>query len=319
MFTLELTGVTTKERTAEIMTILEQGVRDVFESDRYLAFLRVQSRFHFYSFRNAILISLQMPTAEKIAGIGVWNRMGHQVIKGSRAIRILAPATIQQEIWEDAKNVNGQPIVNPDTGKPVQILRKREVRIFKPVSVFDVSQTTGDSLPELATELQGGDLDGSDRMLEAIRQISPCPIFLRSIKGKVKGYFDPIKQEIVVKSGMSHVQTLKTLLHEIFHSRNHNPKNQQSSVNLPKDRRIMEIEAESAAYVIMNWFGIDSASYSFEYLAAWSSSAELKELQQSLATIQHESNQIIEEIQKALQPLPFGFPGDEKVGDDLAS
>ena len=118
---------------------------------------------------------------------------------------------------------------------------------------------------------------------------------------------------------MSAVQMVKTATHELAHSLLDDPKNQPSSNEQPKDRRVKEIIAESIAYVVCQHFGIDTADYSFGYLAAWSSSADLKELQHSLATIQHESNKIIEELSKALQPLPFDFPGDEKEGDDLAS
>ena len=200
MNTLALTGTTTKERTSEIMSVLEKGVRDVFTSDRYQQYLKLMAQFHSYSYRNTLLILMQFPEATHIAGIGVWNRMGRQVVKGSKAIRILAPATVQQDFWEDAKNVNGQPVINPDTGKPVQILRKRDVRIFKPVSVFDVSQTTGNPLPELAPELQGNLID-SDRLLEAIRLISPCPISIRPIKGKAKGYYSPGSRRSLSKLG----------------------------------------------------------------------------------------------------------------------
>ena len=320
MQTLQLNGVTTKERTSEIMTILEKGVRDVFESEHFRRYLSIMARFHRYSYRNTLLIMLQMPEAERVCGISQWNRMDRQVIKGSKAIRILAPATYQKEVWEDALNAFGKPVVNPDNGKNIQILRKTEVRTFKPVSVFDVSQTTGDPLPELATELKGSFGD-SEKLMEAIRSISPCPISIRSIKGKAgaKGFFSPAKNEIVIKSGMSPVHTVKTAIHEICHARLHDPKNQPSSGSQPTDRHTVEVEAESVAFVVCQHFSIDTSDYSFGYLATWSSSAELTELQHSLATIQHEANQIIEELSKALQPLPVGVSDDEKEGDDLAS
>lgn len=303
MTTIELNGTTAKERMQEIVQVLEQGVRDVFESDRYRKYLATMSRFWKYSFRNVLLITMQRPEATRIAGIGTWNRLNRRVKPGEQGIRILAPSPYKQEVWVDQLDRNGNPVVNPDTGKLLQVKREIEILGFRPVVVFDVEQTTGEPLPELATELTG-EVQDCDRLLDAIRTIAECPVTIRPMKGQAKGHYSLIGQEIVIRAGMSDLQTVKTAIHELAHARLHDPKHQKSRDNqekTPKDRRTAEVEAESIAFVVLQHFGLDTSNYSFSYLASWSSGKELDELHRSLSVIQEEAERIIEELDQALR------------------
>jgi len=299
MTTLELNGTTAKERMAEIVKTLEQGVRDVFESDRYRAYLSCISRFWHYSFRNCLLIQMQKPDATRVASIGTWNRLRRTVNRGEQGIRILAPSPYKHEEWVELTDKDGNPVVNPDTGKVLQIRRVVEMMGFRPVVVFDVSQTSGDPLPELATELTG-DVQDYDRMMEAIRAIAECPVSIRPLKGRAKGHYSITNREIVIRAGMSPLQTVKTAVHELAHARLHDPRNQLGA-NGKEDRRTAEVQAESCAFVILDHFGLDTADYSFGYVANWSSGKELDELHRSLSMIQAESERIIDELEQALR------------------
>lgn len=307
MTTIELNGVTAKERLTEIMQALEQGVKDVFTSGRYQDYLTLMSRFHHYSFRNVLLILSQMPEATRVAGIGTWNRMSRRVIAGSKGLRILAPNPIQNEEWIDVTDASGNPIHNPDTGRVIQTKVIQTLMSFKVVSVFDVSQTEGPDLPRLATELEG-DLADNGQMLEAVRRIAGCPVIIRALKGKTKanGYYAVQEKEIVIRAGMSDVQTLKTAVHELAHSRIHAKPRKTDDGNsepTPWSRHAIEVEAESVAFVACSRFGIATDDYSFGYIAGWSKDASLPELQHSLAVIQATAEQIIEELARELKAL----------------
>jgi len=285
-----------KDRTAELLKTLERGVKDVFTSGRYAEYLTVMSRFHRYSASNCALILLQRPDATRVAGMAAWNAMGRSVNKGETAISILAPTSFTKQIHVDVLDPHGRPIVDPKTGKPRQILRGIGVRGFRTVSVFDVSQTTGQPLPELAKELQGG-VANFAAMLAALRSISPCSIEIQALRGNAKGIYLRGENRIVVKAGMSDLQTVKTIIHEVAHAKLHGDKAVASALS----REAREVQAESVAFVVAQHLGLDTSEYSFDYLADWSSDAQLKELLQSLPIIQHEACTIIDALEQALQ------------------
>ena len=308
MTTLELNGTTAKERMTEILKTLEQGVKDVFTSGRYAEYLSVMSRFWRYSYRNSLLIMMQRSDATRVASIGTWNRLGRSVNRGEQGIRILAPSPYKREEWVDLTDRDGKPVVNPDTGKTLQVRRTVEVMGFRPVVVFDVAQTSGDPLPELATDLTG-DVHDYDRLLEAIRLIAGCPVLIWPLKGRAKGHYSVTNREIVIRVGLSPLQTIKTALHEIAHARLHDPHNQQ--INQPaeqschqKDRRTIEVEAESIAFTVMAHYAYDTRSYSFGYISIWSTGKELTELHNSLRLIQEESARIISDLDLVMNPVP---------------
>lgn len=288
--TIALTGLSYQEKMDSIIKLLESGIKDVFTSGRYQEYLTVMSRFHQYSFRNTILIMTQRPNATQVAGLHTWNNVfKRSVIKGETGIRILAPYSVKKEIWSDQRDARGQLIADPSTGELIPELKEIQIQSFRIVSVFDVNQTTGKPLPELAMELKSN-LVNSAALEKAIRAIADCPIEYAAISGRTKGYYDLIEHKIVIRERMATSQSIKTMIHELAHSRLHRLDNLSDQA---KDRATREVEAESIAYVVLQHLGIDTSDYSFGYLASWSKSQELKELSSSLSLIQKESDELI--------------------------
>lgn len=283
-----------KNQLKEVTERLEQGIKDVYESNRYKEYLKFMGRFHHYSVNNSILIMLQNPDASLVAGYKSWQtKFKRQVRKGEKGISILAPTPYKIKINEEVKDPDTkQPVLDAD-GNPVLAEKEITLQRFRVVKVFDVSQTVGEPLPLLAEELTG-DVANYPLLFRSIEDISPVPVTIEDFPGLAKGYFSPIDQKIVIKEGMSQVQSIKTLIHEVAHAVLHDDK------DLPLEqkvsRRTGEVEAESVAFIIGDQFGIDSSDYSFEYLASWSSGKELKELKESLDTIQKTASQLIEDI-----------------------
>ena len=296
---IKIEGQTPKERSESVMKLLEAGVREVFTSSRYREFLTLMSKFRKYSANNNMMILLQFPEATQVAGIHTWNSMGRHVIPGSEAIRILAPAYYKKEIQMDLLDGSGKPVLDETTGQPKQIKKEIEIKTFKLVSVFDLSQTEGKPLEHIASELSGTHHNAKE-LFEAIKVISECPIVIQPLQGTVKGYYSPSEQLIVIRSKMSGDHTLKTAVHELVHCRLHDPTKQTDSDSDSRDRRLAEVQAESIAFVVLEHFGIKTDEYSFGYIAGWSSNEELKELHKSLNVIQHEANLIIEAVEAQL-------------------
>lgn len=294
-----ISGVSSQEKLDSVMKVLETGIKQVFTSGRYQDYLTAMSKFHHYSFNNVMLILMQRPDATHVAGFHTWNHeFERSVNKGENGIRILAPMFIKKEIWSDKKDSFGHLLPDPITGKPVKELKEIQIQSFRIVSVFDVSQTVGKPLPELAVELKSH-LDNAKDLEKAIRSVATCPIEFDVMPDSVNGYYDTSVHRIVIRMGMATSQTIKTILHEIAHSRLHD-KNHEADNKL-KDRATMEVEAESVAFVVCHHVGIDTAEYSFGYLAAWSENQELKELSSSLSLIQKESDELIRLITEQLE------------------
>ncbi|MGM9588851.1 MAG: YodL domain-containing protein, partial [Faecousia sp.] len=296
-----------KDRIKEITAGIEQGIKELFESDRYRQYLTTMSRFHHYSLNNVMLIHMQRPNATLVAGFNKWrDQFGRHVKKGEKGIKIIAPAPYKKKI-EEMK-------LDPDTKAPVldrdgnAVMEEKEVKIpvFKVVSVFDVSQTEGKPLPQLASDLSGN-VKQYEVFMEALRRASPVPMEMQTMAADMDGYFDPENQRIAIRTGMSEVQTVSAAIHEIAHSKLHNyEKMQQEAAKgdetkelvKPKDRNTEEVEAESVSYAVCQYYGIQTGENSFGYIATWSQGKELKELRASLETINKTASALITDIDR---------------------
>lgn len=285
----------------DIIAKLEQGVKDVFNSENYKNYLSVMSKFHRYSFNNSLLIALQKPDATLVAGYKAWQEHKRQVKKGEKGIRILAPQTYTVRVERDVtkKDENGNFIF--ENGKPVtekQLVEEKRIR-FVPVSVFDVSQTYGEPLPSLKkVEELDGVVPEREAIFNALKNVSQIPIEFSPISGGTKGYYSPTEQKIYINTGMSDMQTIKTGIHEVAHKILHDP--EKDALSAAESRNKKEVQAESVAYVVSNHFGLDTSDYSFGYIASWSNGKELNELKSSLNEIQKAAALIIDEVEKEL-------------------
>ena len=294
-----LTSEKPADKLKEITDRLEQGITELFESERYKEYLRVMSKFHNYSFNNTLLIAMQKPDASLVAGFSSWkNNFGRNVMKGEKGIKIIAPSpfTVKQEV-EKTDPQTGKPVIGKD-GKPVTEEKEIKVPAYKVVSVFDVSQTEGRELPDIAVNELTGDVDRFKDFFAALEQASPVPVGFEKIEGGAHGYYHLEEKRIAIDEGMSDLQTLKTAIHEIAHAKLHDidlnaPKEEQK----PRvDRRTREVEAESVAYTVCQHYGLDTSDYSFGYVAGWSSGKELAELKGSLETIRSTAAEMINAI-----------------------
>ena len=215
---------TNKERLKDITDSIERGIEELFQSDKYAEYLRTMSRFHKYSVNNTMLIYMQKPDATLVAGFNKWrDQFERNVMKGEKGIKIIAPTPFKKKIEQEKRD--------PDTNLPVLdadgkvIVEEKEIKIpmFKPVTVFDVSQTDGKPLPQLASDLQGN-VQNYEVFMEALRRSSPVPIEIIPIHDGADGYFSLDKQKIAIREGMSEVQTVSAVVHEIAHSKLHNQK-----------------------------------------------------------------------------------------------
>lgn len=289
------------EKLKELLERAEQGTKEVFESDNYRNYLATMSKFHSYSYRNSLLILLQKPEASYVAGYSAWQKkFNRQVQKGEKGIQIVGYTPKKVNVEQERKDTNGKTIIGAD-GKPVMDKVTKQIPAFMPVYVYDVSQTAGDPLPQLINELDGS-VEVYQDLMQSIEEASPFPISFEDIQGGAKGFCDPINQKIVIQQGMSEAQTVKTAIHEVTHADLHAPE-LNLALNDRTDRRTREVEAESTAFVVCNHYGIDTSDYTFPYLASWSSTRELKELQNSLDTIQKQAGELIDRIDTRLAEL----------------
>ena len=301
-----LTSEKPAEKLKEITDRLEQGIRELFDSKRYKEYLRVMSKFHNYSFNNTLLIAMQKPDASLIAGFNAWkNNFQRNVMKGEKGIKILAPSPfkIKQEM-EKIDPATQKPVIGAD-GKPVTEEKEITIPSFKVVSVFDVSQTEGKEIPNLAVDMLTGDVERFKDVFAALKKTSPVPIGFEKIEGGAHGYYHLEEKRIAIDEGMSELQTLKTAIHEIAHAKLHDidlnaPVTEQTD---RPDRRTREVQAESVAYAVCQHYGLDTSDYSFGYVAGWSSGRELDELKSSLETIRSAAAEIINSIDGYLKDL----------------
>ena len=229
---------TNRERLQEITAGIEQGIKELFESEKYMRYLSVMSKFHRYSVNNTMLIYMQKPEATLVAGFNKWkNQFARHVKKGEHGITIIAPTPYKKKIEEMKRDPDTHaPILDAD-GKAVMEEKEIEIPMFRPVKVFDVSQTDGKPLPELASSLSGT-VPHYEAFLEALRRSAPVPIEFEAMAANMDGYFSPDQQRIAIRAGMSEVQTVSATVHEIAHSKLHN----QKEVQLPYDEEYQEVE-----------------------------------------------------------------------------
>ena len=314
-----LTSEKPAEKLKEITDRLEQGITELFDSERYKEYLKVMSKFHNYSFRNTVLIAMQKPDASLVAGFSAWkNNFERNVMKGQKGIKIIAPSPykIKQEMQKIDPHTQ-KPVIGKD-GKPVTEEKEVTIPAYKVVSVFDVSQTEGKELPDIAVDELTGDVDRYKDFFAALEKTSPVPIAFENIEGGSHGYYHLEDKRIAINEGMSELQTLKTAIHEIAHAKLHD-----IDLNAPKDeqqphvdRRTREVEAESVAYTVCQHYGLDTSDYSFGYVAGWSSGRELSELKSSLETIRSAAAEIINSIDENLAELQKAQDKEQTAGQE---
>ncbi|MBS7306464.1 MAG: DUF3849 domain-containing protein [Eubacteriales bacterium] len=293
------------QQVREITDKLEQGIKELFESEKFKEYLTTMSKFYNYSFNNTLLIAMQKPDATLIAGYTSWQRnFDRHVMKGEKGIKILAPAPYKaQEEREKIDPATQKPMLDAD-GKPVTETVEVMRPAFKVVSVFDVSQTDGKELPDITVDELTGSVENYAAFFEALKQESPVPISFEDIPGGAKGYFSHAENRIAIQEGMSEIQTVKTAIHEIAHAKLHAIKpDEKVAPEERKDRHTKEVEAESVAYTVCQRYGIETSDYSFGYIAGWSSDKETKELKGSLETIRSTAAEMIESIDAKLKEL----------------
>lgn len=295
---------TSKDRMREIVDSIENGIKELFESDKYRQYLSTMSRFHRYSVNNTMLIYMQRPDATHVAGFNKWrDQFGRNVLKGEKGIRIIAPTPYKKKV-EEIKT-------DPETNAPVldadgkAIIEEKEIRIpmFKVVSVFDVSQTAGKPLPQLAADLSGN-VQQYEVFMEALRRASPVPMEIKPVARDTDGFFSIKAQSITIRAGMSEVQTVCAAVHEIAHAKLHDYEHMTEladdgeTILVPgeKSRNTEEVEAESISYAVCQYYGIETGENSFGYIATWSKGKELKELRASLETINKTASELITDI-----------------------
>ena len=294
-----------QQQLKEITERLEKGVQELFTSEKYMEYLRVMSQFHNYSFSNTLLIAMQKPDATLVAGYGAWQKkFERNVMKGEKAIKIFAPAPRKVEVERD--------VIDPDTKRPVLDEngepKKETVTIQKPyfkvTSVFDVSQTDGKPLPELATVQDlTGSVEGYSMFFEALRRTSKVPMDFETIEGDSHGYYHQVEKRIAIAEGMSEAQNVKTAIHEIAHSRLHDVDMADAENGVMVDRRTREVQAESVAYTVCQRYGIETSEYSFGYIAGWSNGREMKELRSAMEVIRREADSMIKEIDANIEAI----------------
>jgi DNA repair protein RadC len=304
-------GKNIKDGLKEITDKLEQGIRDFFSGDKYQDYLRTMSRFHHYSLNNTILIAMQKPDATLVAGYNRWqDQFQRNVLKGEKGIRIIAPAPVKTKKEVEKLDPVTQKPLRDVTGKTLTEEVEIKIPRFRVVSVFDVSQTDGKPLPQLASTLTG-DVKQYDVFMEALKRSSPVPIFFEAMSASTDGYFSQGRQKIAIRDDMSEIQTVSAAIHEIAHAKLHNLKPDQAkdhgeagkAPEKPKDRRTEEVEAESVSFAVCAYYGIATDENSFGYIAAWSKDKDLPELKASLETISKTSALLIDDIDRHFKEI----------------
>ena len=291
------------DRMKEITDRLETGIQELFESERYKAYLTSMAKFHSYSFNNTLLIAMQ--GGQLVAGYNKWRDDFHRNVKrGEKGIKIRAPAPYKVKKEMPKLDEQGQPVMDKD-GKPLTEVQETQVPAFKIVSVFDVSQTEGEPLPSIGVDELAGNVEQYEDFFKALEQTSPVPMAFEDIPGGSHGYYHLTEKRIAIQENMSELQTLKTAIHEIAHAKLHaiDPDAPVTKQADRPDSRTREVQAESVAYAVCQHYGLDTSDYSFGYVAGWSSGKDLKELRASLETIRATAHELITTIDGHLAEL----------------
>ncbi len=280
------------EKIKELTEQLHDGIKNLFESDRYRDYLQAMAKFHNYSFNNSLLIWAQRPDASAVAGYRAWQAKFQRTVNpGAKGIMIIEPAPWKRTIHEKVLDEDGNPVKDQDGNEVTQEVEK-SYQGFKVGYVFAYEDTSGKPLPSIVSILDG-DVDNFDSVMDALRKISPAPIRFDSVGGGANGYYDLVNREIVVKDTLPQAQKIKTAVHEVAHSILHD---KIDGLDLEATKREMEVSAESVAFVVCSWLGLDTSEYSFGYVGGWSAGKELKELQQKMEKIRTTASMIISGI-----------------------
>ena len=287
-----------RDRLKEITASIEDGIKELFQSERYAQYLQTMSRFHHYSVNNQVLIHMQKPDATLVAGFNKWkNQFGRNVIKGEHGIKIIAPTPVKKKIEQEKLDPDTQlPMLDAD-GKIITEEKTIQIPMYKPVTVFDVSQTEGKPLPQLAHDLSGN-VANYDVFMEALRRSSPVPISVEVMGGGMDGYFDLEHQDIAIRKGMSEVQTVSAVIHEMAHALLHNRTKDTEEKTPEISRSTEEVQAESISYAVCAYYGIATGDNSFGYIASWSKDKTLPELRESLEVISRTADGLINDIDR---------------------
>ena len=287
-----------RDRLKEITASIEDGIKELFQSESYAQYLQTMSRFHHYSVNNQVLIHMQKPDATLVAGFNKWkNQFGRNVIKGEHGIKIIAPTPFKKKIEQEKLDPDTQlPMLDAD-GKIITEEKTIQIPMYKPVTVFDVSQTEGKPLPQLAHDLSGN-VANYDVFMEALRRSSPVPISIAVMGGGMDGYFDLEHQDIAIRKGMSEVQTVSAVIHEMAHALLHNRTKDTEEKTPELSRSTEEVQAESISYAVCAYYGIATGDNSFGYIASWSKDKTLPELRESLEVISKTADGLINDIDR---------------------
>lgn len=296
-----------REQVKQIVAGIEGSIQELFQSERYAEYLRTMSRFHTYSVNNTILIHMQMPNATHVAGYNKWkNQFGRHVKQGEKGLTIIAPTPFKRKIEEMKLDPDTKAPVLDEDGNAVTEEREIEIPLFKPVKVFDVSQTEGAPLPSLVSNLTG-DVEQYEAFMEALRRTSPMSINVEPLRPGLDGLCNHDDQIISIQEGMSQVQTVCATVHEITHAVLHSREKDRLTAAAgdvtkeppkPKDKNTMEVEAESVSYTVCQYYGIETGANSLGYIATWSKNRSLPELKASLETICKTASALITSIDR---------------------
>ena len=288
---------TREEKMSAIQKKLEDGVRAIFTSEKYQEYISAMSKFPRYSINNCILIASQLPEASLVCGFRKWQtEFNRTVNKGEHGIMILAPIKGKTEVVEEVFDENNKAVVAENRNQKTEKVT-REYQTFRPVYVFDVSQTSGDPLPTLASELNET-VDSFEEMKGVLISISPVPVSFETINGGANGYYSPTAGKIVIDERLPQLQMLKTMVHEIAHATlGHGSKEDKW------DRQTKEVQAESVAYWVTQMIGLDTSDYSFGYISGWSKDKEVSELKESLDVIKQTADKLSSSIEEKIREL----------------
>lgn len=285
----------TQEKMKEITDRLETGISELFESERYKEYLTTLSKLHSYSATNTLLIYLQKPDAQMVAGMTTWNQLHRYINKGEHGICILAPCPYKKYVDAAVLDENGNPKLDSD-GKEILEKKKVIVDYYKPVYVYDISQTNGKPIETLQPVVLADSVSDYEKIMSALTEIAPCPVTFEKIESGANGYFSPGENRIAIKEGMPEALTVRCLIHEIGHSILHNLDADANG----KDRQTKEVEAESVSFCVAQFLNIPTEEYSFPYIAGWSTGKKTEVLKQSLDTVRTCANQLINQLSEKM-------------------
>ena len=290
------------EKIQELTEKLQTGIQELYDSEKYRDYLRTMAKFHHYSFNNSLLIWAQRPDASAVCGFRGWQtKFGRTVNPGAKGIMIYEPSNFKRTLREVVTDEDGNPILDKDGNKITRAV-ERTFPSFKVGYVFALEDTSGKPLPSIVSIIDK-DVSNYNSVMDALRKVSPAPIRFDAVNSGANGYYDLLKREIVVKDTLPQAQKIKTAVHEIAHSLLHD---KIDGLDQEANRMEMEVSAESVAFCVTSWLGIDSSDYSFGYISGYSAGKELKELQTKMEIIRSTAHTIISGIEAEIMKETIG-------------